>query len=494
MENFTMLQFFEWYYPGDGSLYEHLKNDAEKLKNIGIDAVWLPPAYKGEAGGYSVGYDVYDIYDLGEFDQKGTVRTKYGTKQQLVEAVQTAKSKGLAVYMDIVLNHMGGADEKETVTVRKVNPEDRNEFTSEPYEIEAFTKFTFPGRHGEYSQFVWDWQCFSGVDYDAGSNESAIYSIQNQYGEAWEDVVGDENGNFDYLMLDDIDTRNPAVRDELKRWGKWFHDTVQFDGMRLDAIKHISYDFYNDWLDTMREQTGQELFTVGEYWSYEVSLLQEYITATEGRMSLFDAPLHQNLHEASAGGKDYDLTKIFDNTLVAANPSRAVTLVENHDTQPLQSLALPVEQWFKPLAYALILLREHGYPCVFYSDLYGSKYTDKGEDGNDHEVELPAIGEMESLLYARKHIAYGTQRDYFDNPNCIGWTREGDGEHENSGCAVMLTNGDERSKSMEVGQAHAGKVFVDYLNKHDAEVTINEDGWGEFFARAGSVSVWAIKK
>ncbi|MFP1495627.1 hypothetical protein ACLB1Q_02310 [Escherichia coli] len=37
-----------------------------------------------------------------------------------------------------------------------------------------------------------------------------------------------------------------------------------------------------------------------------------------------------------------------------------MTLVANHDTQPLQALRAPVEPWFKPLAYALILLRENG--------------------------------------------------------------------------------------------------------------------------------------
>ena len=37
---------------------------------IGIISVWFPPAYKGTNGGYSLGYDAYDLYDLGEFDQK----------------------------------------------------------------------------------------------------------------------------------------------------------------------------------------------------------------------------------------------------------------------------------------------------------------------------------------------------------------------------------------------------------------------------------------
>ena len=43
----------------------------------------------------------------------------------------------------------------------------------------------------------------------------------------------------------------------------------------------------------------------------------------------------------------------------------------NHDTQPYQALEAPIEPFFKPLAYALILLRFDGYPCIFYGDLYG---------------------------------------------------------------------------------------------------------------------------
>jgi alpha-amylase len=495
MENFTMLQFFEWYYPADGSLWNHFKNEAQRLKDLGIDSVWLPPAHKGVAGDQSAGYDSYDIYDLGEFEQKGSVATKYGTKQQLIDAVAAGKQAGLSVYMDIVLNHMGGAEQTEMVPVRKVDPNNRNEFIGDQYEIEAYTKFTFPGRDGKYSQFQWDFQCFSGIDYDAATKETAIFSIQNQYGDGWEDVLSDENGNYDFLMLNDIDFRNPNVREELKRWGKWFYETVGFDGFRLDAIKHMPPAFYNEWLDYIRTELKQEFFTVGEYWEpYNLPALLKYIETTEGRMSLFDAPLQGNFHKASNEGSDYNLCSIFDGTLVAANPALAVTLVENHDTQPLQSLEQVVEPWFRPLAYALILLREAGYPCIFYTDLYSSTYQDTGNDGEDHEVTLNKLDELETLLYVRKNLAYGEQRDYFDHPNCIGWTRAGDMEHSDSGCAVVLSNGETGAKNMEVGKVFAGKVFVDYLNKVQGEVTINEEGWAEFPVAAGSVSVWAIKK
>jgi len=491
MLNGTMMQYFHWYTPAGGALWKELQQKAEEFHRLGIDSVWLPPAYKGTQGGLTNGYDVYDLYDLGEFDQKGSVRTKFGTKEEYAAAVKTLLENHIRVYADIVLNHKGGADEKEPVRVMKVDPEDRNKFISEPYEIEAYTKFTFPGRKGTYSDFIWNYTCFSGVDYDDRSGESAIFSILNEYGDGWDEVVDTEKGNYDYLMYCDIDFRNPAVREELKKWGEWYMKEIPFTGVRLDAVKHISPRFYKEWLQQMR-LIKPDLYAVGEYWAPgELHLLLKYIEATEGCMSLFDSSLHNNLHEASRNGKDYDLTRIFHDTLVAVQPLLAVTVVDNHDTQPLQSLEAPVEAWFKPHAYALILLRQDGYPCLFYPDLYGAHYTDKGHDGQDHEIWLEKCDGIEQLLALRNQYAYGTQRDYFDHPNCIGWTREGIDEHQRSGCAVILSNGDEGSKHMEVGQKHAGKTFTDYLQKHPARVTIDDNGWGEFPVSPGSVSVWA---
>ena len=56
----------------------------------------------------------------------------------------------------------------------------------------------------------------------------------------WDDVIGDEFGNFDYLLGADIEFRNPAVTEELKYWGKWYVETTGVDSFRLDAVKHIS--------------------------------------------------------------------------------------------------------------------------------------------------------------------------------------------------------------------------------------------------------------
>lgn len=493
MINGTMIQFFHWYNEDNGTLWDEAAGQAEKLSSLGINAVWLPPAYKAAAGAVSPGYDVYDLFDLGEFDQKGSVRTKYGTREQYIKAIETLHDHGIAVYADIVLNHKAGADETERVKVIRVDPEDRTKFISEPFDIDAFTKFTFPGRKGKYSEFVWDFRCFTGVDYAADLKESSIFTIMNDYGNGWEEVIDTEKGNYDYLMYDDIEFRNTEVREELKKWGEWYMNEVHFDGVRLDAVKHISPKFYNEWLGRLRA-IKPDLFAVGEYWAPgDLPLLLKYIEATEGKMSLFDSSLHHKFYAASLAGNSYNLSKILNDTLVAAKPLLAVTVVDNHDTQPLQSLEAPVQKWFKPLAYAIILLREGGYPCVFYPDLYGAHYTDKGNDGNDHEIFLDACENIEKLLIARQRFAYGLQRDYFDHPNCVGWTREGTDENKNSGCAVLLSNGDEGFKQMEVGTKFAGKVFKDFLEKHSKEVNINNDGWGEFYVTPGSVSVWVCE-
>lgn len=487
--NATMIQFFHWYTLGESFLWDHAAEQAPYLKELGITAAWLPPAYKGASGAMSTGYDVYDLFDLGEFDQKNTQATKYGDHKQFLNACKVLADHGVGVIVDVVLNHRGGADELETFEVVKVAADNRVETLSESYEIQSYTKFTFPGRGEKYSTFKWDFTCFTGVDYAEGEEGNAIYRIINDYGDDWDGVISDEMGNYDFLMLCDVETRNPHVRAELNHWGTWLHEKTNFYGVRLDAVKHICPEFYQEWLHVLRANTGEDIFAVGEYWAPgDLNLLQRYIEATAGSMSLFDSALHHQFHIASEAKSDYDLRTILDGSLMMANPLLAVTLVDNHDTQPLQSLEAPVAAWFKPLAYALILLRSEGYPCIFYPDLYGATYKDKGNDGEDHEIDLEKVSCLEMLLLARKKHAYGEQNVYLVEPHCIGFTRLGD--DENVGCAVVMSNAGTSSIPMEIGICYAGVKFHDMLGHLTQTVAINDEGWGDFPCHAFSVSVW----
>ena len=489
--NGVMMQFFHWYH--SGNLWDEFIEKAHELKNLGFTAVWFPPAIKCAAGKEGRGYDIYDLYDLGEFNQKGSVATRYGTKQQYLDAIKKAHKSGLHVYADIVLNHRLGADECEKITVQQVNDENRNETIGESFEGKAHVRFTFPGRNGKYSQFKWDHQCFSGVDCirkDA-EDKKGIFKIHNEYGTGWNDKVSHQFGNYDYLMGADVEFRNPFVVDELKNWIKWYIETTKVNGLRLDALKHISSDFVKDFIEYIKTEIDNDMFFVGEYWKGEVAPLSEFSAKMNYQLSLFDVPLHFNFFEASKNGAEYNLSFILKGTMLKDHPSHAVTFVGNHDTQRLQALESSVEDWFRPIAYAMILLSEKGYPCVFYPDLYGAEYTDMDEDGNDVKVTMRKIESLPKLLEARQRFAYGEQIDYFDHPNCIAFIRKGTTEEQ--GCVVIISNSEEGHKEMFLGEDYAGATFIDFLGIRSDEVVLNEKGYGKFWVNPRSVSVWVVK-
>lgn len=485
--NGVMMQFFHWYVPQDGSLWQELSEKAEDLATAGITSLWLPPAYKGTAGGYDVGYGVYDMYDLGEFDQKDSVRTKYGTKDEYISAIKKAQSEGMEVYADVVLNHRLGGDEEEEFKATPYAPGNRYNAIGEEVTIKSWTHFNFPGRDGKYSDFEWHWWHFSSTDYNS-FNDTDFKAVYLFEGKSFESEVDLEKGSFDYLMGCDVDFRHPEVRDEMMRWGEWYIDTTDVDGFRFDAVKHVQAGFFPDWLQNTRKYCGKRLFAVGEYWSYEIEALHHFIDVTGGDVALFDAPLHYNFRQASTAGNSYDLRTIFDNSLVKEQPALAVTLVDNHDSQPLQALESVVEPWFKPLAYALILLRRDGYPCIFYADYYGAHYKDHGSDGDEYEIWLDSHQWLiDKFLTVRRTYAYGDQYDYFDHANTIGWTRTGTEEFP-GGMAVVISNSEAGSKWMET--THPNKTYIDVTEHISEPVTTNEDGWANFGCDAGSVSVW----
>lgn len=476
--NGTMMQYFEWYMECNQNLWNTLAKDARTLSDIGITALWLPPAYKGIGGKDDVGYGVYDLYDLGEFEQKGSIKTKYGSKDEYIKCIKELQKKGINCYADIVLNHKMGADMLQTIPATKVDWGNHYQEVSNQEIVRVATKFTFPGRKHKYSDFEWNWTHFHGIDYDDKTGEHAIFKFKDKN---WDDSVDEEFGNFDYLMGADIDFTNQEVVEECYKWTKWYLEETNVDGFRLDAVKHINAKFYKNLITKIRENIKENLFTVGEYWSSDISKLRKYIEETEGKISLFDVPLHYNLYNASRDEK-YDLSKIFDNTVVKENPTLAVTFVDNHDTQPGQSLESFIDSWFKIPAYCVILLRNEGYPCIFYGDFYGIPHDD-----------ISHVNGLEKIAKIRKEKAYGIQRDYLDSPNYIGWTREGDEEHTNSGLAVVISNAGDGEKRMFIGVKYAGKQFRDVLERCDEKVIIDDEGWGMFKVKGKSASIWVLE-
>jgi len=215
---------------------------------------------------------------------------------------------------------------------------------------------------------------------------------------------------------------------------------------------------------------------------------------------LFDVPLHYNFHRASQEGSAYDVRNVLDDTVVQNRPGDAVTFVDNHDTQVGQTLESWVASSFKLQAYALILLRTEGYPCVFFGDLYPCSF---------HDPEIGRV--LRDLICFRRDYAYGPQIDYIStspNRNLIGFTRHGLDTRTGSGCAVLISNAPnitnvestesptrenpERafpSLQMNLGKRNANKQYRNVLGDL-GEIPTDEQGWGTFRCLPGQVAVW----
>jgi hypothetical protein len=100
----VMLQTFYWDCPAaegrEGSWWSYLNSRLPEIARAGFTALWLPPASKA-AEWNSMGYDPYDYYDLGEFDQKGAKPTWFGAKADLLALIQSAHELNLQVYADL---------------------------------------------------------------------------------------------------------------------------------------------------------------------------------------------------------------------------------------------------------------------------------------------------------------------------------------------------------------------------------------------------------
>ena len=90
--------------------WDHLAAQANEFRKAGFTAVWLPPVLKTASGASpgADGYGVFDDYDIGSRHQKGTIPTRFGSREQLQRCVATLRANGLDVYLDMVEHQRSG--------------------------------------------------------------------------------------------------------------------------------------------------------------------------------------------------------------------------------------------------------------------------------------------------------------------------------------------------------------------------------------------------
>jgi alpha-amylase len=323
----VMLQAFYWDCPRleerEHRWWDLVREKLPSLARAGFTALWLPPASKA-ASWTSMGYDPYDYYDLGEFDQKGGVPTWFGTRASLGALIQAAHAAGLQVYGDMVFNHNSGADEQE------VNPLDGQS---------RWTRFR-PGS----GRFPRDWTHFHPSPYEQHDRET-------------------------FGGMPDLCHRNPRVYLELIGYCRWLLEDVGFDGFRYDCVRG-----FGGWmirsiqeLRALRDGVAFIPYAVAEYWDSERAI-DDWLGGTDAYSDnpagAFDFPLRWRLQDLCDrfGFSLRELAR--PGVLLWDRPRDAVTFVENHDVARQSPVVND-----KLLAYAFILTHE-GYPCVFWQDYF----------------------------------------------------------------------------------------------------------------------------
>jgi alpha-amylase len=326
----VIMQSFYWDCPRnegqEGTWWTFLSGKITNLANVGFTALWLPPASKA-AEVQSMGYDPYDYYDLGDFNQKGGTKTWFGNKIELVSLISKAHSAGMQVYADVVINHNSGGDATEQ------NPIDGKT---------RWTKFTPTS-----GIFPRNWLCFHPSAYES-------------YDEM---TFGD---------MPDLCHRDPSVYAQIIAIAQFLIEEVGFDGFRFDFVKG-----YGPWMVKAiaevrylnKAKQGFKPFCVGECWDSDRTIndwLSAVNTFMDNPVSAFDFPLHYRL-KGLCDTYGFSLTNLAQSGVIAIEePSNAVTFVDNHDTARDPSNAIIND---KMMAYAFILTHE-GYPCVFWLDYF----------------------------------------------------------------------------------------------------------------------------
>ncbi len=395
----VIMQGFYWNSnPGDltvnsgGVWWDSIATVAPELGYAGFETVWVPPPTKGFAGRFDMGYGAYDYFDLGEFDQKGTIRTRHGDKQQLMGMIDALHQQEIKVMADVVLNHRAGAEATQ--------PEDCDHDGDGVLE-QRFTDFD--PASGRLPMNNWDFHpnathCDLNPPY-----HNRIFFEDLCYFNFLDQVLDPGAPNDGWYHGPH---KLGQVGDSLIAWGRYLLDGVGFDELRIDAVKHIEPGFLAPFLVEMSQ--GEQPFAVGEFFDGNLGALKGYHGEVEGfvgnfgtgtknaNMALFDFNLRNTLRDMANDNGGFDMWNLNSRGL-KFNPGGGldgediVTFIENHDTDrtgwrqvdcpggDLQvgnaCLELFTDYGHDPvfkdkhMAYAYIMAAE-GRPTVFWKDWF----------------------------------------------------------------------------------------------------------------------------
>lgn len=422
----VVLQAYWWdywnsNYPNGWANY--LTELAPRLKNMGVDAIWIPPTIKN-SGTNSVGYSPFDHYDLGDKFQKNSLKTRIGDKDELLRMVAVMHANGIDVIQDIVLNHVSNAGSANGAGGQ--DPLALNDGQTDRYKNFRYASFKTPSINesaanylAREGRFAKNWQNF----YPNNANLCCNNDINTPF---WGPDISYESNAFGNSSNA---TFNPSqgsdyMRNGMRDWLIWYKKQVGFDGLRIDAVKHfpnyVSEDMlWNLQYGAMWASGGPELFAVGE-WVGATTQLDAWCAAVQNRAGTFDFNLRFALSAMATANGAYDLGQIVSQQ--QQNRQRTVPFVNNHDTFRPQLAAqgnytgwntgselsphIEPNDGRNSAAHAIVMAMD-GAPQLFFEDLFNIGYNSNrfGHIPTD-SIALPVDSDVYNLLWCHQNLRF----------------------------------------------------------------------------------------
>lgn len=442
--------------------WDELTTKMPEIAEAGYTSLWLPPPAKAGSV-FSVGYDLFDPFDLGDKNQRGTIRTKYGTKAELQQVVETAHRFGLRVYFDNIMNHRGfDLPGYNSSTPTNLYPG----LTVQDFHLRRQPDGTYRN-WDNISDWGNAWQVqhrpLSGLIDLANENGSINENFGLTEGSTTNKISFlRQPGSNSYYMDAGLPAiagpwrpfnganGDPVVEDVnayLIRAAMWMMNETKCDGFRFDAVKHTPSAFFGDTTATTSGYVGgiQTIYDFVHGYGNNVTG-NGYSETDDNRNSCFDSEVPRNdallfgehLGEPPSYGEyfargmrlvDSPLSGTLNNVL--GNPSASLIGLDQRDsggfTAPNRVMyAQSHDNAFanhRELQLAYMFARE-GIP-VIYSDGYNQS---SGPDYFPRVANAPYLGEfgdnkMPDLAYLHGQLSRGGTRSRWSDADIVAFER-----------------------------------------------------------------------
>jgi glycosidase len=354
------------YDPGRNSHYSGgdlrgITDNIDYIKGMGATAVWITPPVANQWYDYMVNYGGYHGYWGEHFKE---VDLHMGSLDDYRMLSASLHKNGMYLIQDIVPNHTGNFFTYDGISSR-ARPE-KNYVPNETY-VPSWAPRQYPFNLNDPR--------------DPEAVETAAYH--------WTGPITNYNVqsqllNYQLSDLDDINTENELVRDVLRdSYAYWIRE-VGVDGFRIDTVKYIPVDFFNDFhysddpdapgIIRVAESLGKENFvTFGEAWigsepyNDDADIKMAAYMGSEDEpalISLLNFSLNQEIRSVFAAGAATDRLHYRMNALEEhyGDPNYLYTFIDNHDMDRFMAIA---DEQDMELAL-LYIFTAPGVPIVYY--------------------------------------------------------------------------------------------------------------------------------